>query len=171
MFSKNIIIVCVACVGLCGCAPQQRTQPAAPAATAMPAPSAAAPTAPVPEPTAIDQPQATQPAVPAIDATATAAPATPALAAGASADEPTPEPTTEYAIWGKDVTLDEFIAIALSGKVSVIEWFTPYDRIRITERTGPRYNYKNAAKVDMVKVLEDAGVVIGDEGIPFSFET
>lgn len=108
---------------------------------------------------------------PATEAPASAALATPALAAAASADEPTPEPTSEQAIWGTEITLDEFIAMALSGKVSIIEWFTPYDRIRITTTTGPRYNYKNAAKVDMVKVLEDAGVVLGDEGIPLTFET
>lgn len=147
MSIKRIVVICIACAALTGCA----GQPVKADLTTVPTVAAALPTAQPSRATPAPAPQATQLASPAPESSATL--------------------TADLAIWGAEVTLDEFIALAQSGKVSSIEWFVPYDRVRINTITGPRYNYKNTTQVDMVKVLEDHGVVIGDEGVPLSYET
>jgi hypothetical protein len=105
------------------------------------------------------------PSIPTRQLAATAKPTVVLSPGGYSAD------VENSPLWGTEVTLEEFIELARSDQADSIEWFTPWDRMRLNTKLGPRYNYKNAeSKLDMAKVLTANGVVLGDEGIPFTIE-
>ncbi len=86
-----------------------------------------------------------------------------------------PKPTVDIddvRLWGTELTLDEFVAMAKSGKVDYIEWFMEYDRLRVFTLEGSKYNYRNEkTKLDMARYLEEHGVKIGDGGVQLNYET
>ena len=103
--------------------------------------------------------------------TTTLAPASvPAPTSSSAAPKATADPD-DVRLWGDELTLDQFIEMAKSGKVDNIEWFMEYDRLRINTIAGGKYNYRNEkTKLDMAKVLEEHGVKVGDGGIPIDIE-
>lgn len=72
--------------------------------------------------------------------------------------------------WGEEITLDELIEMGQNDQISSLEWHIMPNRVRIITTSGQIFNLRNEHyRVDVVKVLEDAGVKVGKGGIPFKF--
>ncbi len=70
--------------------------------------------------------------------------------------------------WGKEITLDEIIAMAKSGQIQEIEWHVMPNIIRAQASDGRIFHIRNENKgVDLRNKLINAGVRIGEGGISF----
>lgn len=70
--------------------------------------------------------------------------------------------------WGREVNLDEIIAMAKKGRIAEIQWHVMPNILRARASDGEIYHLKNENKgVDLRNTLINAGVKIGKGGIPF----
>ncbi len=72
--------------------------------------------------------------------------------------------------WGREITLDEIIAMAKSGGIQKIEWHVMPNIIRAQAPDGRVSHLKNQNKgVDIRNALINAGIRIGKDGIDFRY--
>ncbi|MBN2320062.1 MAG: hypothetical protein JXR49_13330, partial [Acidobacteria bacterium] len=70
--------------------------------------------------------------------------------------------------WGREVSLDEMIAMAQGGRIQEIQWHVMPNILRASASDGSVFHLRNENKgVDLRKTLIEAGVKIGKGGIPF----
>lgn len=70
--------------------------------------------------------------------------------------------------WGRQVTLDEMMAMCREGKIVEIQWHMMPNILRARAQDGSLYHFSNANKgVDLRSKLIDAGVLIGEGGLQF----
>ena len=70
--------------------------------------------------------------------------------------------------WGREINLDEMIAMAKSGSIREIQWHILPNILRADTVDGRIFHLRNENKgVDLRNTLMDAGVRIGKDGIIF----
>ena len=70
--------------------------------------------------------------------------------------------------WGREITLNEIIAMAQSGQIREIEWHVMPNIIRILASDGRLFHFRNESKgVDLRNTLINAGIRIGKGGVIF----
>jgi hypothetical protein len=70
--------------------------------------------------------------------------------------------------WGRQVTLDEMMAMCREGKIVEIQWHVMPNILRARAQDGSLYHFPNANKgVDLRSRLIEAGVPIGEGGLQF----
>ena len=70
--------------------------------------------------------------------------------------------------WGREISLDEMIAMAKSGSIREIQWHILPNILRADTVDGRIFHLRNENKgVDLRNTLIDAGVRIGKDGIIF----
>ena len=70
--------------------------------------------------------------------------------------------------WGREITLEEIISMAKSGRIREIEWHVMPNVIRVVAPDGEIFHLKNENKgVDIRNTLINAGVKIGNGGVDF----
>ena len=70
--------------------------------------------------------------------------------------------------WGREIDLDEMIAMAQSGRIEEIQWHVMPNILRARAADGGIFHLRNENKgVDLRNTLINAGVRIGNEGIQF----
>jgi hypothetical protein len=70
--------------------------------------------------------------------------------------------------WGREVSLDEMVAMAKSGQIVEIQWHVMPNVLRAQASDGKIYHLKNENKgVDLRNILIKSGVKIGKGGILF----
>ena len=85
-----------------------------------------------------------------------------------SADEIPEDPANNKIDWGREVTLDEILAMAKSGAIQQIEWYVMPNIIRAQTIDGRIFHIKNENKgIDIRNTLIKAGIQVGNGGISF----
>ena len=85
-----------------------------------------------------------------------------------SADEIPEDPANNKIDWGREVTLDEILAMAKSGAIQQIEWYVMPNIIRSQTIDGRIFHIKNENKgIDIRNTLIKAGIQVGNGGISF----
>jgi len=70
--------------------------------------------------------------------------------------------------WGREVRLDEMIAMAQSGQILEIQWHVMPNILRAQAADGGIFHLRNENKgVDLRNALIEAGVRIGKDGVQF----
>lgn len=70
--------------------------------------------------------------------------------------------------WGREVSLDEMIAMAKEGRLLEIQWHVMPNILRARASDGSMYHFRNENKgVDLKNRLIEEGVSIGKEGLQF----
>jgi hypothetical protein len=70
--------------------------------------------------------------------------------------------------WGREVSLDEMIAMAKEGRLVEIQWHVMPNILRARASDGTIYHFRNENKgVDLKNRLIEEGVPIGKEGLQF----
>jgi hypothetical protein len=70
--------------------------------------------------------------------------------------------------WGREVNLDEMIALAQAGQIEEIQWHVLPNILRAQAPEGEIYHLRNENKgVDLRNKLLEAGVRLGKEGVLF----
>ena len=76
--------------------------------------------------------------------------------------------TAEEIEWGREVNLDEMIAMAQGGQIEEIQWHMLPNILRAQASDGGIFHLRNENKgVDLRKALLEAGVRLGKEGVLF----
>lgn len=87
-----------------------------------------------------------------------------------SGDESPRDQAFEKVDWGREVTLDEIIAMAKSGQIQEIEWHVMPNIIRAQASDGRIFHLRNENKgIDIRNTLINAGIHIGKGGISFRY--
>ena len=87
--------------------------------------------------------------------------------AGSSA--PTKIASEEMA-WGDEIALDGLVQMAKDGQIQEIQWHVMPNIIYARTVDSRAFHIKNENKgVDIRKVLEDSGILIGEGGIVFRY--
>lgn len=75
---------------------------------------------------------------------------------------------SEKVNWGREITLDEIIAMAKGGQIEEIEWHVMPNILRAQASGGRIFHLRNENKgIDLRNKLLNAGVRIGNGGIIF----
>ena len=70
--------------------------------------------------------------------------------------------------WGREVDLDEMIALSKKGRIKEIQWHVMPNVLRAQAVDGKIYHLRNENKgVDLQNALIKAGVKIGEDGVLF----
>ncbi|MBN2241750.1 MAG: hypothetical protein JW793_03595 [Acidobacteria bacterium] len=70
--------------------------------------------------------------------------------------------------WGREVGLDEMIAMAKDGRIREIQWHVMPNILRAVAPDGSIFHLRNENKgVDLRNTLLEAGVRIGEDGVRF----
>ena len=70
--------------------------------------------------------------------------------------------------WGREIKLDELLALAKSGRIREIEWHVMPNVIRAVASDGRAFYFKNENRgVDLRNLLISAGIQMGKGGISF----
>lgn len=84
---------------------------------------------------------------------------------GSSIEDTTPDNFVEID-WGREVSLDEIMGMAKSGRIQEIEWHVMPNIIRILTVDGKVFHLRNEDKgIDIRNTLINAGIRIGKDGI------
>ena len=85
-------------------------------------------------------------------------------------DESQKEQAFEDVDWGREVNLDEMIAMAKKGRIVEIQWHVMPNILRARASDGRIYHLRNENKgVDLRNTLIKAGVKVGKEGVLFRY--
>ncbi len=72
--------------------------------------------------------------------------------------------------WGEEITLDQIVQLARNGQIHEIQWHVMPNIIRAQALDNRIFHLKNENKgVDVRKVLEESGILIGEGGITFRY--
>ncbi len=72
--------------------------------------------------------------------------------------------------WGREINLDEMIAMAKKGRITEIQWHVMPNILRAETVDGEVFHIKNENKgVDLRNKLINAGVKVGAGGITFKY--
>ena len=78
------------------------------------------------------------------------------------------EHTSDPINWGREVTLDEMVAMVKEGRIEEIQWHVMPNILRAQAFDGQIFHLKNEDKgVDLRNTLINAGVKIGEGGVLF----
>ncbi len=70
--------------------------------------------------------------------------------------------------WGREINLDEMVAMARQGRIKEIQWHVMPNILRARAPDGTLYHLRNENKgVDLRNALIEAGVRIGKDGVLF----
>jgi hypothetical protein len=84
-----------------------------------------------------------------------------------SSSSPTPAGEAEIE-WGREITLDEMMAMANKNQIEEIQWHVLPNILRARCVDGSTYHLRNENKgVDLRSRLIEAGVRIGTDGLQF----
>jgi len=85
-----------------------------------------------------------------------------------ASDKAPKDQTLEKVDWGREITLNEIIAMAHNGQIREIEWHVMPNIIRILASDGSLFHFRNENKgVDLRNTLINAGIRIGRGGVVF----
>lgn len=85
-------------------------------------------------------------------------------------DQSKDEPAATDVNWGREINLDEMIAMARKGRIVEIQWHVMPNILRAEAVDGEVFHIKNENKgVDLRSKLINAGVRVGEGGIPFKY--
>jgi len=72
--------------------------------------------------------------------------------------------------WGREIKLDELLALAKTGRIREIQWHVMPNVIRAEASNGSVFYFKNQNKgVDLRNLLSNEGIQIGNGGISFRY--
>ena len=78
------------------------------------------------------------------------------------------EQAFEKVDWGREITLNEIIAMAQSCQIKEIEWHVMPNILRVLASDGSLFHFRNENKgVDLRNTLINAGIRIGKGGVIF----
>jgi hypothetical protein len=87
---------------------------------------------------------------------------------GSDEEKPSPEEKADDIDWGAEITLDEMIAMAKSGKIREIQWHVMPNILRAETTDHRIFHLRNENKsVDLRNTLISAGIRVGKGGIIF----
>ena len=91
----------------------------------------------------------------------------PADSTNISPSEPVPSAEDETD-WGREISLDELIAMTRGGQIQEIQWHVMPNILRAMASDGRIFHFRNENKgVDLRNTLINAGVKIGKGGVSF----
>jgi hypothetical protein len=91
----------------------------------------------------------------------------PAVSTNISPSEPAPSAEDEID-WGREISLDELIAMTQGGQIQEIQWHVMPNILRALASDGSIFHFRNETKgVDLRNTLIEAGVKIGKGGVSF----
>lgn len=80
------------------------------------------------------------------------------------------EIASEEMDWGDEIALDRLVQMAKNGQIQEIQWHVMPNIIYARTVDSRAFHIKNENKgVDIRKVLEDSGILIGEGGIVFRY--
>ncbi len=95
-------------------------------------------------------------------------PSSSGISSGSPSGEVPSDRISEKVNWGREITLDEIIAMAKDGQIQEIEWHVMPNILRAQASGGRIFHLRNENKgVDLRNKLINAGVRIGNGGITF----